>query len=113
MIADGDDCPCHWRGRLPPFVTTARYWPLLPVTQVSVMLVNYKGRPWMRGATENVALLYSLAACVAGVVVAAWELVRTATRVSIPTARYCPLLSVTVRYCPSLSAADRHFSRRR
>ena len=29
--------------------------------QVSVMLVNYKGRPWMRGATENPALLYSLA----------------------------------------------------
>merc|ERR1719327_224859 len=43
--------------------------------QVAVMLVNYKGRPWMRGATENPALLYSLAACVAGVVVAAWELV--------------------------------------
>ena len=38
------------------------------------MLVNYKGRPWMRGATENVALLYSLAACVAGIVVAAWEI---------------------------------------
>jgi len=42
--------------------------------QVAVMLVNYKGRPWMRGATENVALLYSLAACVAGIVVAAWEI---------------------------------------
>merc|ERR1719502_229533 len=41
--------------------------------QVAVMLVNYKGRPWMRGATENPALLYSLAACVAGIVVAAWE----------------------------------------
>ena len=39
------------------------------------MLVNYKGRPWMRGATENPALLYSLALCVAGVVVAAWEVV--------------------------------------
>lgn len=38
------------------------------------MLVNYKGRPWMRGATENPALLYSLAACVAGIVTAAWEI---------------------------------------
>lgn len=37
------------------------------------MLVNYKGRPWMKGATENPALLYSLAACVAGICVAAWE----------------------------------------
>lgn len=33
------------------------------------MLVNYKGRPWMKGATENPALLYSLAALVAAVVV--------------------------------------------
>merc|ERR1711998_68588 len=33
------------------------------------------GRPWMKGATENPGLLYSLAACVAGVVVAAWEVV--------------------------------------
>jgi len=43
--------------------------------QVAVMLVNYKGRPWMRGATENPGLLYSLAACTAGIVIAAWELV--------------------------------------
>ena len=39
------------------------------------MLVNYKGRPWMKGATENPGLLYSLAAAVAGVIVAAWEVV--------------------------------------
>ena len=39
------------------------------------MLVNYKGRPWMKGATENPGLLYSLAACITGVVVAAWEMV--------------------------------------
>ena len=43
--------------------------------QVAVMLVNYKGRPWMRGATENPGLLYSLVACAAGVIVAAWELI--------------------------------------
>jgi len=43
--------------------------------QVSVMLVNYKGRPWMRGATENPALLYSLLGLVVGIVVAAWELI--------------------------------------
>ena len=43
--------------------------------QVAVMLVNYKGRPWMKGATENPALLYSLVACAAGVIIAAWELI--------------------------------------
>ena len=43
--------------------------------QVAVMLVNYKGRPWMKGATENPALLYSLVACAAGVTVAAWEVI--------------------------------------
>ena len=43
--------------------------------QVSVMLVNYKGRPWMRGATENPALLYSLLGLVLGIIVAAWELI--------------------------------------
>ena len=43
--------------------------------QVAVMLVNYKGRPWMKGVTENPGLLYSLAGCVAGVTAAAWEIV--------------------------------------
>ena len=50
-------------------------WLVETAQQVAVMLVNYKGRPWMKGATENPGLLYSLALCVAGVVVAAWELV--------------------------------------
>jgi len=43
--------------------------------QEAVMLVNNKGRPWMKGATENPALLYSLLALVVAVIVAAWELV--------------------------------------
>ena len=41
--------------------------------QVAVMLINYKGRPWMKGATENPGLLYSLAGCVIGICVCAWE----------------------------------------
>ena len=41
--------------------------------QVAVMLINYKGRPWMKGATENPGLLYSLAGCVVGICVCAWE----------------------------------------
>ena len=35
-------------------------WLVETAQQVSVMLVNYKGRPWMKGATENPGLLYSL-----------------------------------------------------
>lgn len=31
--------------------------------QVAVMAVNYKGRPFMLAATENVAMLFSLLAC--------------------------------------------------
>jgi len=43
--------------------------------QVAVMLVNYKGRPWMKGATENPALLYSLVALAFGVTAATLEIV--------------------------------------
>ena len=35
-------------------------WLVETAQQVSVMLVNYKGRPWMKGATENPGLLYPL-----------------------------------------------------
>lgn len=38
------------------------------------MLVNYKGRPWMKGPTENPALLYSLAALVLAITAATLEL---------------------------------------
>merc|ERR1740124_1681077 len=74
-------------------------WLVETAQQVSVMLVNYKGRPWMRGATENPGLLYSLAAAVAGVIVAAWELVPQLNEylglIALPsdTARY-QLLSI-------------------
>lgn len=43
--------------------------------QVSVMAVNYKGRPFMLGTTENMALLWSLALCAAGLFVAVNEVV--------------------------------------
>ena len=58
-----------------PNILNTIVWLVETAQQVSVMLVNYKGRPWMKGATENPGLLYSLALCVAGVIVAAWELV--------------------------------------
>mmetsp|Transcript_2404 Transcript_2404/g.6463 ORF Transcript_2404/g.6463 Transcript_2404/m.6463 type:complete len:444 (-) Transcript_2404:177-1508(-) len=43
--------------------------------QVSVMAVNYKGRPFMLAATENAAMGYSLLAVTAGVFVCAFEVV--------------------------------------
>eukprot|EP00191_Tetraselmis_sp_GSL018_P024865 CAMPEP_0177625406 /NCGR_PEP_ID=MMETSP0419_2-20121207/30080_1 /TAXON_ID=582737 /ORGANISM="Tetraselmis sp., Strain GSL018" /LENGTH=1497 /DNA_ID=CAMNT_0019126345 /DNA_START=66 /DNA_END=4559 /DNA_ORIENTATION=- len=43
--------------------------------QVAVMAVNYKGRPWMLGATENTGLLWSLALCAIGLMVAVNEVI--------------------------------------
>mmetsp|Transcript_21931 Transcript_21931/g.41825 ORF Transcript_21931/g.41825 Transcript_21931/m.41825 type:complete len:442 (-) Transcript_21931:517-1842(-) len=43
--------------------------------QVSVMAVNYKGRPFMIASTENRPMLYSLAACCAGTFIAAFEVI--------------------------------------
>eukprot|EP00958_Prasinococcus_capsulatus_P009703 scaffold940_cov569-Prasinococcus_capsulatus_cf.AAC.26 len=43
--------------------------------QVSVLGVNYKGRPWTKSVSENPALMYSLFACAAGIFAAASELI--------------------------------------
>lgn len=43
--------------------------------QVSVMAVNYKGRPFMIASTENRPMLYSLAACCAGTFICAFEVI--------------------------------------
>jgi manganese-transporting P-type ATPase len=42
---------------------------------ISVFFANYKGRPWMKGMLENHPLFLSVFLCIAGVVVAAWEMV--------------------------------------
>mmetsp|Transcript_10053 Transcript_10053/g.32761 ORF Transcript_10053/g.32761 Transcript_10053/m.32761 type:complete len:443 (+) Transcript_10053:500-1828(+) len=42
---------------------------------VAVILVNYKGRPWMKGFLENSALFLSLFVAVAGLVLLAWGFV--------------------------------------
>eukprot|EP00667_Euglena_gracilis_P000330 EG_transcript_331 len=42
---------------------------------VAVLLVNYKGRPWMKGILENHPLFLSLFICVAGVAACAWAVV--------------------------------------
>lgn len=42
---------------------------------VSVLAVNYKGQPWMKGLLENRPLFLSVFALVIGMVVCAWEVV--------------------------------------
>ena len=37
--------------------------------QVSVLVVNYKGSPWMQGALENKALFLSMFACALGIII--------------------------------------------
>lgn len=44
---------------------------------VSVLFVNYKGRPFMKGMLENHALFWSLFLCIAGITFAAWEVKQT------------------------------------
>ena len=44
------------------------------------MLVNYKGRPWMKGVTENHALFLSVVACVAGCSIDLWSALTAAAR---------------------------------
>jgi len=39
---------------------------------IAVLFVNYKGRPWMKGVTENHPLFLSVFFCVLGVAVCAW-----------------------------------------
>lgn len=45
------------------------------VQQVSVLMVNYKGRPFQPSFTENKALLHSLGICGIGTLVCAYELI--------------------------------------
>ena len=40
---------------------------------IAVLFVNYKGRPWMIGMTENHPLFLSIFACIAGVGACAWQ----------------------------------------
>merc|ERR1711871_519373 len=42
---------------------------------MGVFFANYKGRPWMKGMLENHPLFLSVFLCIAGVVVASWEMV--------------------------------------
>jgi cation-transporting ATPase 13A1 len=62
------------------------------VQSVSVFAVNYKGRPFMESMTDKPALLYSLGACIVGVVLATSEslpvLNKVLQLVSLPSAEF-------------------------
>jgi cation-transporting ATPase 13A1 len=47
-------------------------WLVETSQQISVVLVNYKGRPWMKGVLENQPLFLSLVACITLVAICAW-----------------------------------------
>lgn len=50
-------------------------WLVETSQQISVIFVNYKGRPWMKGLLENQPLFLSLFLCIAMVAVCAWGVV--------------------------------------
>mmetsp|Transcript_62322 Transcript_62322/g.190446 ORF Transcript_62322/g.190446 Transcript_62322/m.190446 type:complete len:1465 (-) Transcript_62322:85-4479(-) len=47
-------------------------WLVETAQQVSVVFVNYKGRPWMKGLLENQPLFLSITLCVVMVAICAW-----------------------------------------
>lgn len=72
-VGEGDEGPVH-KKHYPNLLNTCVF--LVETSQqVSVMAVNYKGRPFMLGTTENAALLWSLALCAIGLFVAVNEVV--------------------------------------
>lgn len=50
-------------------------WLVESSQQIAVILVNYKGRPWMKGVLENQPLFLSLFGCIALVATCAWGLI--------------------------------------
>merc|ERR550537_986524 len=47
-------------------------WLVESSQQIAVIMVNYKGRPWMKGVLENQPLFLSLFLCIALVAICAW-----------------------------------------
>mmetsp|Transcript_40899 Transcript_40899/g.96048 ORF Transcript_40899/g.96048 Transcript_40899/m.96048 type:complete len:1481 (+) Transcript_40899:98-4540(+) len=50
-------------------------WLVETAQQISVMFVNYKGQPWMKGLLENQPLFLSLFACFGLVAICAWGII--------------------------------------
>lgn len=74
-----DDFVCQmnsfWTAPFMPNLLNTTVFLVETSQMISVFFANYKGRPWMKGMMENHALFLSVFACIAGVVVASWEMV--------------------------------------
>lgn len=55
-----------------PNLLNTTVWLVETSQQISVLFVNYKGQPWMRGMLENQPLFLSLFGCVTLVAICAW-----------------------------------------
>lgn len=74
-----DDFLCqmqsYWMAPFLPNLLNSTVFLVETSQMISVFFANYKGRPWMKGMLENHPLFLSVFLCIAGVVVAAWEMV--------------------------------------
>ncbi len=78
-LCDEDDMMCQfnlmWSAPFLPNLLNSTVFLVETSQMISVFFSNYKGRPWMKGMLENHPLFLSVFICVAGVVVASWEMV--------------------------------------
>ena len=74
-----DDFVCqfqaYWTAPFMPNLLNSTVFLVETSQMIAVFFCNYKGRPWMKGMLENHPLFLSVFACIAGVVVASWEMV--------------------------------------
>ena len=78
-LCDEDDIMCNfnlmWQAPFLPNLLNSVVFLVETSQMISVFFANYKGRPWMKGMLENHPLFLSVFLCIAGVVVASWEMV--------------------------------------
>merc|ERR1711871_1659071 len=78
-LCEEDDVMCQfnlmWQAPFLPNILNSTVFLVETSQMISVYFANYKGRPWMKGMLENHPLFLSVFVCVAGVVIASWEMV--------------------------------------
>ena len=78
-LCDEDDYMCNfnllWSAPFMPNLLNSVVFLVETSQMISVFFANYKGRPWMKGMLENHPLFLSVFLCIAGVVVASWEMI--------------------------------------
>merc|ERR1711988_328881 len=78
-LCDEDDFMCNfnqlWFTPFMPNLLNSVVFLVETSQMISVFFANYKGRPWMKGMLENHPLFLSAFLCIAGIVVASWEMV--------------------------------------